>query len=137
MKIILIAIIFHVLDYVTGLLGAIKRHKVRSAKLRDGLWKKFGFILSYFLFGLIDKFGYEVGFSPGFPVLNLLVTYSVLMEVISIIENIHEINPQLLPRKLLSLIGRDPDGDNTKKGVVDNGRTDKRGGAVDQGNSSR
>lgn len=45
MKIILVALFFNGLDLVTGIVGALREgEQIKSNKLRDGLFKKVGFI---------------------------------------------------------------------------------------------
>ena len=45
-----IAMIFNGLDLVTGILGAVRNGgKLQSSKLRDGLFKKVGFVCCYAL----------------------------------------------------------------------------------------
>lgn len=53
---VIIALIFNVLDLVTGIISAVKTKDIKSSKLRDGLFKKVGFILSTLSHGwLIHK----------------------------------------------------------------------------------
>lgn len=48
---IIIALIFNAIDYVTGLIGAIKEKTVNSTKLRDGLFKRLvSFYVIFWLF---------------------------------------------------------------------------------------
>lgn len=100
---VLIALVFNVTDLTTGIMYAIKERNLKSSKLRDGLFKKSGFIICYFLAYMIDTYGYIVGFNIGIKVLNGIVLYTILTELTSIFENIHRINPDLLPDKLTEL----------------------------------
>lgn len=100
---ILVALGIHGMDLLTGLIGGIKEHNIQSSKMRDGLFKKLGFLLCYAMAYLIDTYGATVGFSINFDILPVVITYAVGTEVISIIENIHRINPDLLPDKLMDL----------------------------------
>lgn len=111
----IVALIFNAIDYVTGLIGAIKEKTVNSTKLRDGLFKKIGFILCYFLSFLIDTKGYLVGINLDFDVLPFVVAYVVITEIVSICENIAIINPDIIPEKLLSLL-------HIQKGDSENGK---------------
>lgn len=103
MNAVIVAIIFNALDLVTGMIAAIRSKEIQSSKLRDGLFKKAAFILCYFLAWLIDAYGNTVGFSIGVPVLPVIVLYVVTTELVSIIENIAKINPDLLSSKLLEM----------------------------------
>ena len=100
---IIIAIVFHVVDLVTGLVGAVRNRNVSSSKMRDGLFKKAGFIFCYVVAFLIDTEGPLIGLNLSVAVLPIIVLYAVTTEIVSIIENISKINPDLLPDKLLKL----------------------------------
>ena len=100
---IMIALVFNVLDLITGIISAIKQKDVKSSKLRDGLFKKVGFIICYFLAWLIDTQGNKIGFNLGTSVLPIIILYVCTTETVSIIENICRINPDLLPEKLLDV----------------------------------
>ncbi len=96
-------LLFNLTDLITGVISAIKNKQVKSAKLRDGIFKKVGFLICYFLAFLIDYYGASVGFNLGFNVLPVLITYTCTTEAVSIIENVHRINPDILPDKLLKI----------------------------------
>lgn len=99
---IVIALVFNALDLVTGFIAALKNKKVESSKLRDGLFKKVGFMFCYFIGWLVDTQGYRVGFNIT-NVLPIIILYSCTTELVSIIENICKINPDILPEKLMSI----------------------------------
>ncbi len=101
---ILFALAFNVLDLITGITYAAKEKKLTSSKLRDGLFKKVGFIFCYLLGFLIDSYGYLIGFNLGVKVLVGILLYSVLTEIVSIAENLCKISPQLKASKILSLL---------------------------------
>ena len=44
---VIVALVFNGLDLVTGIITAVKNHEIQSSKLRDGLFKKVGFLLCY------------------------------------------------------------------------------------------
>ena len=46
---VVIALVFNGLDILSGFIAAIKEKRVQSSKLRDGLFKKVGFIFCYVL----------------------------------------------------------------------------------------
>ena len=100
---ILVAFGFHIIDFGSGLVWAIKNKCVTSSKMRDGLFKKMGFIFCYMVAVLIDKYGGLIGFTVGVDILPSIILYAVTTEFVSICENIHKINPDLLPSKLLSI----------------------------------
>lgn len=100
---LLIALVFNLLDIVTGLVSAIKNGELQSAKLRDGLFKKVGFIFCYILSWLVDAHGSDVGFELSVNILPIIILYVCTTETVSIIENISKINPDVLPEKLMEM----------------------------------
>lgn len=100
---IIIALIFNGLDLVTGIISAVKDKDIQSAKLRDGLFKKVGFMLCYFVAWLVDKEGALIGFKFGVDMLPIIILYVCTTELVSILENISKINPDILPEKLMEL----------------------------------
>lgn len=100
---IIIALIFNGLDLITGTISAIKNKEIKSAKLRDGLFKKVGFLFCYFVAWLVDTYGDYIGFNFGIDILPIIILYVCATELVSIIENICKINTDLLPEKLMNL----------------------------------
>ena len=100
---VLFALMFNATDLITGIWYAVKEKNLTSSKLRDGLFKKSGFVVCYFIGFMIDTYGYIVGFNVGVKVLNGIVLYAIFTELVSIVENIHRINDKLLPEQLLKL----------------------------------
>ena len=100
---VFVALGFNLLDLISGIITAVKNKGVQSSKLRDGLFKKIGFILCYAIAFCLDTYGTYVGFDISIKTLPLVTAYAVITEVVSIIENIHELNPDILPEKLLSI----------------------------------
>ena len=93
-------------DFITGIIKGIKADKrLNSTKLRDGLFKKVGFVLCYILaIGInITQEYIELPFTVN--LLPVIVAYVVITEIISIIENICAINSDLVPDNLKKLIG--------------------------------
>ena len=106
MKIILVALVFNGLDLITGIVGAIRGgEKIKSSKLRDGLFKKVGFIFCYTLGIAINYAKSYLTLPFGVDLVPVICTYAIITEVVSITENIYKINPDILPEKLKELIG--------------------------------
>lgn len=114
MKSIAVALIFNLFDLISGMLIAVKCHNVQSSKLRDGLFKKVGFLFCYALAYTVDHYSTHVGFQLGIPILPAVLVYTVTTEIVSIIENIHRLNPDLLPEKLMNLFHLE-EGNNGKR----------------------
>lgn len=100
---IIVALIFNATDIVAGIISALKMKNIMSSKLRDGLFKKIGFILCYFLAWMIDNYSSFIGFKLGVNVLPAIILYVCTTESVSIIENICIINSDLIPDKLAEL----------------------------------
>lgn len=100
---IIIALVFNALDLITGIISSVKNKDIQSSKLRDGLFKKIGFILCYFVAWLIDTEGSLIGFQLGTPILPIIILYVCGTELVSILENICKINTDILPEKLMEL----------------------------------
>ena len=100
---IIIALVFNALDIITGIITAVKNKDIQSAKLRDGLFKKVGFMLCYFVGWLVDNEGSMIGFQFGTLILPIIILYVCTTELVSILENICKINPDILPEKLMEL----------------------------------
>ena len=100
---IIIALVFNAVDIITGVISALKNKDVQSAKLRDGLFKKVGFILCYFVAWLVDTQGDVIGFHLDVSILPVIIIYVCTTELVSILENICKINPDLLPDKLMQI----------------------------------
>lgn len=100
---IIIALVFNALDLISGVITAVKNKDIQSAKLRDGLFKKVGFVLCYFVAWLVDTQGTRIGFQFGISILPIIILYVCTTELVSILENICKINPDILPKKLMEL----------------------------------
>lgn len=85
-----------VFDIVTGLLKAGYQKKIQSTMLRKGLYHKISEIFAIALSVAIEFGSHYVNFGFTLPVSPVVITYISVMESISIIENICEINPELL-----------------------------------------
>ena len=95
-----IAGMFIGLDVITGIIKAIKLKKFNSSGMREGLIHKCGSILCIALGALVEfALGY-LDLGVDIPVAIPIIVYVVTMEIGSIIENIHDINPEIVPEKL-------------------------------------
>ena len=103
MEAILVALSLNLFDLISGFVGAIKNKDIKSSKLRDGMFKKVGFIFCYILAYIIDSEGNIIGFSIVVKLLTVIITYVCITEVVSILENISKINSDLLPETLKTL----------------------------------
>jgi toxin secretion/phage lysis holin len=102
----IVTFIFVVVDYITGLCKAGATHSFSSKIMREGLWRKLALLMAMVV-------GYLADFAQGLidlglkaPVGAAICVYICLMELVSAIENICAMNPDLVPEKLLAMFGR-------------------------------
>lgn len=91
----LVVIIFIAFDILTGIGDALYRGDINSTKLRQGFYHKASEIVA-----VIGAYLLEIGIQYidlGFDLhlLNIVSTYICVMELVSIIENLCDINPNL------------------------------------------
>lgn len=104
---VIVALVFNLFDLVSGVVSAVKNKNLQSAKLRDGLFKKVGFIMCYFLAYIVDDYGTLIGFNLTVKIMPVIIFYVCSTEAISVIENICKINSDLIPQKLINLFNLD------------------------------
>lgn len=99
-------------DIVSGIISAAKNNELSSSIMRDGLYAKTGEILllamSAFLARAIAMPPFD---SLGIPteILYSVGAYIALMEILSIIENVCKINPDIPFSKILLIFNLDID----------------------------
>lgn len=87
--------IFIAFDVLTGLITAFYHRNVNSTKLRKGLYHKLSEVLT-----VVGAVGIEYGMAYinlniDIPIVKSVIAYISIMELISIMENLGELNPQL------------------------------------------
>lgn len=116
---------FILLDFITGIVKAFKNKCFTSTIMREGLFHKAGSVV-------VVAFGALVDFAQGYmdlgvtiPIAIPICIYICLMECGSIIENVGEINPRIIPTRLRAYFHKLSDQntakaeDNTKEKEVD------------------
>lgn len=100
-SIVILVVVFICLDIITGLLKAVYEKNLESECIRKGLIHKIGEILAVAVAFLIE-YSQTVILSINFdiPIVKGVCIYIILMEILSVLENICVINPQL--RKVFS-----------------------------------
>lgn len=101
----LIACAFVALDYVTGLCKAWFTKSFSSKVMREGLWHKLALLLAMCIGWLTDYAQSVVDIGMTAPVGGAVCVYIILMELVSALENVCVINPDLLPERLMALFG--------------------------------
>lgn len=97
---------FIALDFVTGLIKAFKNKNYTSTVMREGLFHKCGSILCVGFGTLVDYAQQFLDLGVTVPVAVAICTYIVLMECGSIVENLGEINPEIIPETLKAYFGK-------------------------------
>lgn len=109
--IIAAVIIAIVIDCVTGLIKAkTSKEGWNSGKASKGFWKKialllalaFGMLLDFFIPSALMQIGVTIPFNLPFAL--VIGCYIVLNECISICENLYIINPDIMPKWIISLL---------------------------------
>lgn len=86
---------FILFDIVTGIMKALYNGGINSTLLRVGLFHKLSEVLAVVGSGLLEYGADYLQIGAEYPVLAIVSTYIILMELISILENICEVNPTL------------------------------------------
>lgn len=106
--VLIITAVMIVLDVVVGFAGAVRNKDVQSAKLRDGLWHKAGFVgliaLAYVIqyATLYADLGFEI------PTVAAVCVYVIVTEIVSVFENLCVLNPQLVNSPLGAMFAKTP-----------------------------
>lgn len=104
---VVIACIFMVLDLISGFCAAVKNHEVQSTKMKQGLWHKCGFMLAI-VFGVMCEYAMnyvDLGFT--IPVQVAVCTFIICIEIMSIIENLGKLSPELAGSEFLKIFKSD------------------------------
>lgn len=104
--IICLACAFMMLDIVSGFTQAVVNKCVDSSKMKQGLWHKCGFLLAI-IFGWLCECSMiyiDLGFS--LPIQNAVCAFIILTEIVSILENLGKISPELSDKKFMSIFNR-------------------------------
>lgn len=118
--------IFVILDFATGMLGAIINKNWDSSKVREGLAHKcseFGFLIVGDVIDALLFTGIDLPFEiPNGCALGFIALSIILMELSSIMENMVKINPQLKDLKFFDILANakvikleEKTGDHAKK----------------------
>ena len=86
---------FILFDILTGVLKALYNEGLNSTYLRKGLFHKLSEILAIIGSGLLEYGVQYVELGIEIPILNIVAVYICSMELVSILENLGEVNPTL------------------------------------------
>lgn len=94
-KQIIIVLILIVLDIITGIMKACKTGTLNSSILREGLWHKGAEVTAMVCAWIFEYIPPAFEIAIELPLLTPVCIYIVLMEVLSVIENICVVNEQM------------------------------------------
>lgn len=87
--------VFILFDILTGILKGLKNGHLNSTKLRTGLYTKVSEILAVLLAHGIELGADYINLGFTIPMRGVVVTYIAVTELVSILENLGELNPVL------------------------------------------
>lgn len=105
-NLLVILSVFVLLDILTGVVGAVANGNLDSAKMRAGLFHKAAFYCAFALAVALEYAACSLNLGVTVPAASAVVVYIVATEVVSILENICVINPELRNSKFFELFGQ-------------------------------
>ena len=105
--IIVVTLSFIVLDFASGFAQACANKEVSSEKLRKGLFHKSGFMLAIVLGFLCEWAMQFVDLGFDVPIASAICVYIILTEIMSILENLGKLSPELASTGFMSIFKRD------------------------------
>lgn len=96
----LFAVVFIVIDFITGMIKSFRQKNFDSSKMREGLLNKLGEFCALILGFCTDRAMPYLDLGTDIPVFLAIASYISLMEILSTIENLGGISPKLVPEKL-------------------------------------
>ena len=105
--VIVIACAFMLLDLITGFVQACVNKCVESSKMKCGLWHKCGFLLAI-IFGMLCEYAMNyVNLGFYVPIQDTVCLFVILTEIISNLENLGKISPELASSKFMDIFKRE------------------------------
>lgn len=104
---IIITCCFIVFDIISGFVQAVANKEVNSTTMKQGLWHKCGFLLAI-CFGILCELAMlyaDLGFT--IPILNAVCMFINATELVSILENLAKLSPELANTKFMDIFRRD------------------------------
>lgn len=101
--VVIAALLFIVFDFICGFLQAVANKNMASEKLRQGLFHKCGFVFAI-VFGILCEWSMsfvDLGFDV--PIALTICVYIILTEIMSILENLGKLSPELASSGFMSI----------------------------------
>lgn len=94
-KIAIVTLVFILFDILTGFLKAAANHNIDSTALRKGLLHKLSEVVAIVFAFLCEYAVQYIHLGVEIPLVIAVCGYIIIMEIISVLENIVEVNPEL------------------------------------------
>ena len=96
MDVVAITCAFMIMDIITGLIKAWHHHEIKSRAMREGLFHKLAFLAVIALaYGVEIAAAHIPQITIDVPLVTGICAFIVLTEIVSILENLCAINPQI------------------------------------------
>lgn len=95
MAVYIVVGVFILFDIGTGILKGLYRGNINSTTLRKGLYHKLSEVIAIVGSGLIEYGIQYVHIGVDVPVLSIVSVYICITELVSILENLSDVNPNL------------------------------------------
>lgn len=92
---IVITCVFMLFDIISGTTKAVKNKELSSTKAREGLYHKFGFLLLLIFAAFLNYAQGYIQLGVEVPLLEATSIYICCTELISTLENLRQISPEL------------------------------------------
>lgn len=106
-QILIVTLCAMALDVLTGFAGAVKNNDVRSAKMRDGLWHKSGFVGLIAMAYLLEYGASIADLGISVPAVSAVCVFVIVTEAASILENLCVLNPAIKDSPIGGIFGKD------------------------------
>ena len=89
-----------IIDVVTGVIFAVLTKSLNSTKMRQGGMHKIAEVIAVIFSAYAEHSMDMLNINVGFSIFKLVCAYLIIMECISIIENLGKMNPNVFPKKI-------------------------------------
>lgn len=89
-----------IIDVITGVIFAILTKSLNSIKMRQGGLHKITEVIAVIFSAYAEHSMDMLNINVGFSIFKIVCSYLIIMECISIIENLGKMNPNVFPKKI-------------------------------------
>lgn len=109
----ILVLLLIVIDYITGVIYAIKDQSFDSTIMRQGLWHKVSYLVVIVVGYIIDRLCayYDLDLFYSGSILALIIVWVVLTEIGSILENLVKINPKFSDNAFMKIFTKKNEGE--------------------------